>query len=173
MKVAGIVGWHDSGKTTLLIAVVQELVARGHTVSTIKHAHHGFDVDRPGKDSWQHREAGASEVLVGSAKRWALMHELRGTTEPGLDELLAQMSPVDIVLVEGFKSAGHDKIEVYRAGLEERPLVHNISGIVAFASDNSIDDIDPTVTKLDSANTPGVADFIEHHWALTRPARSA
>ncbi|MBO6784109.1 MAG: molybdopterin-guanine dinucleotide biosynthesis protein B, partial [Alphaproteobacteria bacterium] len=101
MKAVGIVGWHNSGKTTLLVALVRELTGRGLRVSTVKHAHHRFDVDTPGKDSWEHRAAGATEVMVGSERRWALMHELRDEPEPDLDALLAKMSPVDIVLVEG------------------------------------------------------------------------
>ncbi len=121
MKVAGIVGWHNSGKTTLVVALVRELTARGYRVSTVKHAHHEFDVDTPGKDSWHHREAGAAEVMVGSSKRWVLMHELRGSKEPELDELLSHISPVDLVLVEGFKNASHEKIEVYRDGLDDPP----------------------------------------------------
>ena len=112
MRIAGIIGWHDSGKTTLVTALVAELVSRGYRVSTVKHAHHSFDVDTPGKDSWKHRESGATEVMVGSAARWALMHELRGNPEPALAKLLSSMSPVDLVLVEGFKIQVHQKIEV-------------------------------------------------------------
>jgi molybdopterin-guanine dinucleotide biosynthesis protein B len=170
MKVAGIVGWHNSGKTTLLVAVVQELVSRGHRVSTVKHAHHAFDVDTPGKDSWRHRAAGATEVMVGSEARWALMHELRGAPEPDLNALLARMSPVDLVLVEGFKAEQHDKIEVYRDGIGEPPIAYTDSQVVAVASDINLDRLAPGVTRLDVGDPGAVADFIERHWALRRPA---
>jgi len=168
MRVAGIVGWHDSGKTTLMVALVAELVARGHRVSTVKHAHHGFDVDTPGKDSWKHRDAGATEVMVGSAARWALMHELRGDPEPSLDALLATMSPVDLVLVEGFKHADHAKIEVYRAGLDEPPLARGDATIVALADAGATPDIPEKVARLDPGDPVAVADFIERHWDLPR-----
>ena len=112
MKIFGIVGWKNSGKTTLVVGLVKELSARGHRVSTIKHAHHAFDVDQPGKDSFLHREAGAKEVMISSAGRWALMHENRDAPEPDLDALLSHMSDVDIVLVEGFKKGSHEKLEI-------------------------------------------------------------
>lgn len=170
MKVAGIVGWHNSGKTTLLVAVVAELVSRGHRISTVKHAHHAFDVDTPGKDSWRHREAGATEVMVGSEARWALMHELRGAAEPDLEALLARMSPVDLVLVEGFKTAPYDKIEVYRDGIEEPPIAYTDGRVVAVASDINLDRLATGVTELDIDDPGAVADFIERHWALRRSA---
>ncbi len=122
MRIFGLAGWSGSGKTTLMTALIPEFVARGITVSTIKHAHHAFDVDQPGKDSWRHRQAGASEVMVVSERRWALMHELRGAPEPGLDELVPRMTPVDLLLVEGFKHHPHPKIEVYRPSLGKPPL---------------------------------------------------
>lgn len=171
MRVAGIVGWHDSGKTTLLVALVGELVARGHRVSTVKHAHHCFDVDTPGKDSWKHRDAGATEVMVGSAARWALMHELRGAPEPGLEELLAAMSPVDLVLVEGFKHESYPKIEVYRAGLDEPPLARSDATVVALADDGATPDIPEKIMRLDANDPAAVADFVERHWDL--PCRQA
>src|SRR5947208_11289839 len=115
MRVIGFAGWSGAGKTTLLCRLMPLLLARGLRVSTVKHAHHRFDVDQPGKDSWEHRHAGATEVLVASAARWALMHELRGANEPRLPALLARMSEVDLVLVEGFKRDSHPKIEVFRA----------------------------------------------------------
>jgi len=167
MKVAGLIGWHNSGKTTLLVAIVSELAARGYRVSTIKHAHHEFDVDTPGKDSWRHREAGATEVMVGSAKRWVLMHELRGDTEPDLASLLSRMSEVDLVIVEGFKNADHEKIEVYRAGLEDPPLAHTASNVVAIATDIDIANLKPGIIRLDINAPETIADFMEHHWALT------
>ena len=115
MKVIGLAGWSGAGKTTLLTRAIPQLQKQGLRVSVIKHAHHAFDVDVPGKDSWKHREAGAVEVLVSSTQRWALMHELRGAAEPRLPELLAKMSQVDLVVVEGFKREPHRKIEVFRA----------------------------------------------------------
>jgi molybdopterin-guanine dinucleotide biosynthesis protein B len=113
--VIGLAGWSGAGKTTLLTKLIPVLNGRGITVSTLKHAHHGFDVDRPGKDSFEHRAAGAQEVLVASGRRWALVHELRGAPEPSLAALLERLSPVDLVIVEGFKAARHPKIEVHRA----------------------------------------------------------
>ena len=115
MKVIGIAGWSGAGKTTLLTRVIPRLTARGLRVSTIKHAHHAFDIDQPGKDSHTHRMAGATEVLISSANRFALMHELRGAPELALGALLAKLSAVDLVLVEGFKREAHPKLEVYRA----------------------------------------------------------
>lgn len=114
MKVIGVAGWKNSGKTTLVERLVTEIGSRGVTVSTIKHAHHAFDVDQEGTDSYRHRTAGAREVLLSSSRRYALMHELRGADEPGLEELLGRLSPVDLVLVEGFKNEAHVKIEAHR-----------------------------------------------------------
>ncbi len=109
-RIFGLAGWSGSGKTTLVVRLIPAFAARGITVSTVKHAHHDFDVDQPGKDSWRHREAGAREVLVSSSRRWALMHEHRGAREAGLAELLARLSPVDLVLVEGFKREPYPKL---------------------------------------------------------------
>ena len=135
MRLIGFSGWSGSGKTALLRQLIPVLVRRGLRVSTVKHAHHAFDVDKPGKDSFVHREAGATEVMIGSATRWALMHEHRGEREPGLPELLAHMSPVDLVLVEGFKRGGHRKIEVHREAVG-KPLLHpDDPSIVAIAAD--------------------------------------
>ncbi|HEX5046761.1 MAG TPA: molybdopterin-guanine dinucleotide biosynthesis protein B [Gammaproteobacteria bacterium] len=135
MRVIGLAGWSGSGKTTLLVKLLPALRARGRTVSTLKHAHHAFDIDTPGKDSHNHRLAGASEVLVSSARRWALMHELRGEREPTLAELVPRFSPVDLVIVEGFKAETHAKLEVHRAAVG-KPLLHpNDPHIVALASD--------------------------------------
>jgi molybdopterin-guanine dinucleotide biosynthesis protein B len=117
MRIFGLAGWSGSGKTTLLAALIPELAARGLTVSTIKHAHHEFDIDRPGKDSWRHRQAGAREVMVASSRRWALMHELRDAPEPPFEDLVARMSPVDLLLVEGWKWHPHPKLEVHRPSL--------------------------------------------------------
>ena len=135
MRIFGLAGWSGSGKTTLLAALIPELVARGVSVSTIKHAHHEFDIDRPGKDSWRHREAGATEVMVASARRWALMHELRGDPEPPLDDLVARMSPVDLLLVEGFKRQPHPKLEVHRPSLGKPLIYPGDPHVVAIATD--------------------------------------
>src|SRR5262245_24771515 len=135
MRIIGLAGWSGSGKTTLLARLIPVLRARGLAVSTIKHAHHAFDLDQPGKDSHVHREAGATEVLVSSAKRWALMHELRGVAEPGLVDLVQKLSPVDLVIVEGFKRGPHPKLEVYRAAVGKPPLHPDDRRIIAVASD--------------------------------------
>jgi len=119
----GLAGWSGAGKTTLLAALIPWLRGEGLVVSTVKHAHHEFDVDRPGKDSHTHRMAGASQVLVASARRWALMTELRGAPEPGLEALLRHLDPVDLVIVEGFKRDPHPKIEVHRAA-NGKPWIH-------------------------------------------------
>ncbi len=135
MRVIGLAGWSGAGKTTLLRRLIPALVAQGLRVSTLKHAHHGFDVDQPGKDSWEHRQAGAQEVLVASANRWALMHELRGDAEPELADLLGRLSPVDLVLIEGFKRGGHPKLEVFRSVNNKPPLHVDDHSVVAVASD--------------------------------------
>lgn len=135
MKIIGLAGWSGAGKTTLLVKLIPRLVARGLAVSTIKHAHHAFDVDKPGKDSYEHRAAGAREVLVASDVRFALMHELRGAPEPTLADLLGKLSPCDLVLVEGFKRDGHPKIEVHRAANAKPFLYPDDPAIVVLASD--------------------------------------
>lgn len=145
MKVIGLAGWSGAGKTTLLSRVVPHLLKEGLRVSVIKHAHHEFDVDVPGKDSWVHRQAGATEVLVSSSKRWALMHELRGAAEPRLQELLAKMTPVDLVLVEGFKREPHRKIEVHRAANGKPWLFPDDPGIVGVVTDNAVETRLPVV----------------------------
>ena len=138
MKVFGIAGYSGSGKTTLLEKLIPVLTARGLRVSVIKHAHHGFDIDRPGKDSYRHREAGASEVLLACGQRWALMHELREAPEPGLSDLLARLAPCDLVLVEGFKMEPIPKLEVFRAANGKPPLFPTRPDIVAIASDDAL-----------------------------------
>lgn len=136
MRVMGLTGWSGSGKTTLMVELVTQITDLGYTVSTIKHAHHGFDVDQPGKDSYRHRTAGASEVLVASAKRWVLMRELADEPEPDLDQLLAHMTPVDLVLVEGYKHHAHDKIEVHRPALGQPLIAPTDPSVIAVACDS-------------------------------------
>jgi molybdopterin-guanine dinucleotide biosynthesis protein B len=135
VRIIGLAGWSGAGKTTLLTKILPRILGRGLRVSTVKHAHHSFDMDQPGKDSHTHRLAGATEVLVSSSSRWALVHELRGAHEPALGGLLAKLTPVDFVLVEGFKRGHHPKIEVYRAAVG-KPLLHpDDPHIVAVVSD--------------------------------------
>jgi len=165
MRIFGFAGWSGSGKTTLMTALIPELVYRGMSVSTLKHAHHAFDVDQPGKDSWRHRQAGAREVMISSQNRWALMHELRGAPEPTFDELVRRMSPVDLLLVEGFKRHPHPKIEVYRPSLG-KPLLHPEDPlVVAIASDETLPGV--TLPWLPLSDASAVATFIlghlEHH----------
>lgn len=148
MKVIGLAGWSGAGKTTLLSRVIPLLLGQGLRVSVIKHAHHHFDVDVPGKDSWVHRQSGATEVLVSSANRWALMHELRGAAEPRLPELLKKMSPVDLIVVEGFKSCSHRKIEVHRAANGEPLLFPGDPAIAGIATDVAVETALP-VAHLD------------------------
>lgn len=148
MKILGLTGWSGNGKTTLLVALLPVFLERGLRVSTVKHAHHGFDLDQPGKDSWRHREAGAREVLIASGTRWALMHEMRGEAEPVLADLLARLAPVDLVLVEGFKRDAHPKIEVHRPSLEREPIWPGRPDIVAVASDQPIPACDRPVLPL-------------------------
>src|SRR5437879_9255066 len=138
MKVIGLAGWRGDGKTTLLARIIPHFLKAGLRLSVIKHAHHSFDVDVPGKDSWVHRQSGAVEVLVSSGKRWALMHELRGAPEPRLPELLARMSPVDLVVVEGFKSEPHRKIEVHRAANGKAMLFPDDPGIAGIETDAAV-----------------------------------
>lgn len=158
MRVFGLAGWSGSGKTTLLVRLIPALVARGISVSTIKHAHHGFDVDRPGKDSHAHREAGAREVLVSSANRFALMHELRGAPEPTVAELVARMSPVDLLLIEGFKHHAHDKLEVHRPAIGKPLLAASDPRVVAVASDARLEGLSVPVLPLDDVEA--IAGFV-------------
>ena len=144
MKVIGMAGWSGAGKTTLLARLIPHFTGEGLRVSVIKHAHHSFDVDVPGKDSWVHRQSGAAEVLVSSGKRWALMHELRGAGEPRLPELLAKMSRVDLVIIEGFKSEPHRKIEVHRLANGKPVLFPDDPGIVGIATDTTLETALPT-----------------------------
>jgi molybdopterin-guanine dinucleotide biosynthesis adapter protein len=158
MRIIGLAGWSGSGKTTLLAKIIPRLVARGYTVSTVKHAHHGFDVDTPGKDSHTHRMAGATEVLVASAKRWALMHELRDAAEPAIYDLLQKMSPVDFVLIEGFKSALHSRIEVYRRQVGKPPFHPDNPHVVGIVSDTPFPHAGRPVVDIDDVE--GVVELI-------------
>ncbi|MBS9476437.1 molybdopterin-guanine dinucleotide biosynthesis protein B [Ancylobacter radicis] len=161
MRLIGFAGWSGAGKTTLLARLIPALVARGLSVSTIKHAHHDFDIDIPGKDSHTHRVAGAREVLVSSANRWALMHELRGAREPELPDLLAHLASVDIVLVEGFKRDHHPKIEIHRAEVG-KPFLHpDDPFIVAIASDMPLNGA--RLPVLDLNDPQALADAVERH----------
>jgi molybdopterin-guanine dinucleotide biosynthesis adapter protein len=144
MKVIGLAGWSGAGKTTLLARLIPHLIGQGLRVSVVKHAHHSFDVDVPGKDSWVHRQSGATEVLVSSARRWALMHELREAAEPRLPELLKKMSRVDLVVVEGFKSELHRKIEVHRAANGKPLLFPDDPAISGIATDATLETALPT-----------------------------
>ncbi|MGQ3047115.1 MAG: molybdopterin-guanine dinucleotide biosynthesis protein B [Niveispirillum sp.] len=154
----GLAGWSGSGKTTLIARLIPALSARGLTVATIKHAHHAFDIDQPGKDSYVHRMAGAQEVLVASANRWALMHENRDGPAPTLGELVAKLSPADVILVEGFKRDAHPKLEVHRPSNGKPPLWPDDPRIVAVASDETLPDCPLPV--LDLGDVEAVADLI-------------
>lgn len=158
MKVYGVTGWKNSGKTHLMERLVAEMVRRGLVVSTVKHAHHGADVDQPTRDSFRHRAAGAQEVILASPARWALMHELRGAPEPPLEALLARLSPADLVLVEGYKGAPHPKIEAHRAETGKAPLAHDNRTIRALASDIAPAGLGLPLFHHD--DTPAIADFI-------------
>ena len=177
MRIIGLAGWSGSGKTTLLTKVIPCLVGRGLKVSTIKHAHHNFDLDKPGKDSHAHRVAGATEVLVGSSSRWAVVHELRQESEPTLAVLLAKASPVDLVLIEGYKREHHPKLEVYRAAVG-KPLLHpDDRAIVAIASDVPLPQA--RVPRVDLNDIEAIADILVRHAApasrhsASRPSASA
>jgi molybdopterin-guanine dinucleotide biosynthesis protein B len=159
-RVFGITGWKNSGKTTLTERLVAELTRRGRTVSTVKHAHHDFDIDKEGTDSFRHRAAGAREVAIVSGRRWALMHELRGEAEPSLDDILARLQPCDLVLVEGYKREAHRKIEARRRQARDTsPLSASDPNIVAVAADFPQDGETLPVFDIDDVKT--IADFIE------------
>jgi molybdopterin-guanine dinucleotide biosynthesis protein B len=164
MKIFGLAGWSGSGKTTLMIRLIPALVARGLSGSTIKHAHSGFDVDQPGKDSYAHRAAGAREVLVSSAARFALMHELRGAPEPSVEDLVARMSPVDLLLIEGFKHHAHDKLEVHRPAVGKPLLAPADPRVVAVASDSRLEGLRVPVLPID--DVAAIAAFVAAHCGL-------
>ena len=163
MKIFGVTGWKNSGKTGLMERLITEFTARGLTVSSIKHAHHSFDIDHPGRDSYRHRDAGARQVLLASRNRWALMHELRDEDEPSLGDLLKQLSPVDLVLIEGYKRDRHPKIEAHRKETGQPLIAPEDETIVAVASDTSVA-IDRPV--LDLNDTAAIANFIAQHLEL-------
>jgi molybdopterin-guanine dinucleotide biosynthesis adapter protein len=159
MRVIGLAGWSGSGKTTLITKVIPILAGRGLKIATVKHAHHDFDVDQPGKDSWLHRAAGASEVLVASNRRWALVHELRGDPEPPLAHILAKLSPVDLIIVEGFKQHAHPKLEVCRSAVGKPLLYPDDDCIVAIASDGPMPQARLPVLQLDDIE--GIANVLQ------------
>ena len=165
MRVLGIAGYSGSGKTTLIEKVIPVLVRAGLRVSLIKHAHHEFDVDQPGKDSYRHRHAGCSEVLISSSNRWALMHELRGAAEPSLNEQLKHLSPCDLVLVEGYKNEAIPKVEVRLKGAHTPALYPDDANVIAVATD---DVLDTELPQLDINNADAVAQFIIQHLGLHR-----
>ena len=163
MKIFGVTGWKNSGKTGLMERLITEFTTRGLTVSSIKHAHHSFDIDHPGRDSYRHRDAGARQVLLASRNRWALMHELRYEDEPSLGDLLKQLSPVDLVLIEGYKRDRHPKIEAHRKETGQPLIAPEDETIVAVASDTSVA-VDRPV--LDLNDTAAIANFIAQYLEL-------
>ena len=163
MKIFGFAGWSGSGKTTLVEKLIPRFVQRGLRVSLIKHAHHNFDVDTPGKDSYRHRQAGASEILVTSSRRWVLMHELRGAQEPSFDEQVRRFSPCDLLLVEGFKFAPIPKLEIWRKETGEALLHPNDPHIVAIAADTKVE---TRLPQLDLNDDAAIAAFILKHLEL-------
>ena len=166
MKIFGLAGWSGSGKTTLVTRLLPELIVRGYSVSTVKHAHHNFDIDKPGKDSYAHRRAGATEVMVSSANRWALMHENCSGSEPSLEALVARMSAVDLLLIEGFKRDRHAKLEIHRPSVGKDLLCVDDPYIVAVASDAVLPQVQVPVIGLD--DVPAIADFILSQVGLIR-----
>ena len=164
MKLFGLAGWSGSGKTTLLTALLPALIHRGLRVSTLKHVHHSVDLDQPGKDTHRHRLAGATEVALVSAGRWTLMHELRGEAEPTPAELSRHMTPVNLLLIEGFKHGVHDKLEVHRPAIAKPLLCLDDPHIVAVASDGSLAGLPVPLLPLDDADN--IADFIVRYCRL-------
>ena len=163
MRIIGLAGWSGAGKTTLVAKLIPSITARGLKVSTLKHSHHAFDVDQPGKDSYMHRMAGATEVLVSSQNRFALMHELRGAPELTLPELIARLSPVDLVIIEGYKRDPHPKLEVFRASVG-KPLIHpDDPHVVAIASDVALPEM--RVPRVAIDDTDAVIDILLKHAA--------
>lgn len=169
MKVFGIAGWSGSGKTTLMVKLLPELTGRGLSVSTMKHTHHNFDIDKPGKDSHEHRVAGATEVMIASSARWALLHEHRGAAEPDMDALVARMTPVDLLLIEGFKFHRHPKLEVFRPAIGKPMLNGEDPNVVAVASDGEIPDL--KIPRFDMNDAAGIAGFIVAYVGLAQGRR--
>lgn len=169
MKVFGIVGWKNSGKTGLVERLVRELASRGYAMSTVKHAHHSFEIDKPGKDSHRHRAAGAKEVLLASSRRWALIHELGDADEPNLEDLLQKLAPADLVLVEGFKSGGHAKLETRRREAGGPEIAASDPSVKAIACDVPPSDAGVPAFELD--DTTGIADFIVEFCGLRPDGR--
>ena len=167
LKLLGIVGFKNAGKTTLTERLVGELTARRYRISTVKHAHHAFDIDQEGRDSWRHRQAGASEVAIVSANRWALVHELRGGREPGLHEIVSKLAPCDLVLTEGYKWEKHPKIEVRNVALAHPELAGKDSTVIAIAANGVIEN--SPVPVFDRENVKSIADFIVARMELARP----
>lgn len=165
MNIFGVVGWKNSGKTGLMERLVTEITARGFSVSTIKHAHHSFDVDHKGRDSYRHRAAGATQVMLASGNRWALMHELRDADEPAFETLLAKMDPVDLILVEGYKGEAHPKLECFRDGVSDPLRKHSDPTICAVATDTDVGTLNVPIFDLN--DTTQIADFILTHQGLT------
>ena len=159
MRIIGLAGWSGAGKTTLMTRVIPVLVGRGLKVATVKHAHHAFDIDQPGKDSWLHRQAGASEVAIVSSRRWALVHELRGEDEPPLAEILAKLSPADLVIIEGFKRHAHPKLEIYRAAVGKPLIYPEDDCVVAIASDAPLPQAQLPVLMFDDIE--GIANVLQ------------
>ena len=164
MKVFGMIGWSGSGKTTLIKLLIPALIDRGYSVSSMKHTHHDFDMDKPGKDSYEHRMAGAKQVLVTGSKRWALLTENFKSPEPMMDELLSRMDPVDLVLIEGFKAFSHPKMEVFRSSIGKPLLAEGDHSIAAIASDQIISESRVPVINLNDFSS--VADFIINYCKL-------
>ncbi len=171
MKIFGLAGWSGSGKTTLVVNVLPLIAGRGLSVSTMKHTHHKFDLDQPGKDSHNHRLAGAAEVILTSSTRWALLHELNDETEPSPEDLIKHMTPVDLILIEGFKSYPHPKIEVHRPSLGKPLLAASDMSVVAVACDEPIDGSlgERRVPIFDLNDTQSIANFIIDHSGLAGP----
>jgi len=163
-RVIGVAGFKNAGKTTLVEKLVSELTRRGHRISTVKHAHHSFDIDHEGRDSFRHRKAGASEVAVVSRHRWALIHESRDDAEPTLEEILAKLAPCDLVIVEGYKRDTHDKIEVRNLELAHPKLAGDDPTVVAVAANGPIGDA--PVPVFDRDDVSALASFIERHTGL-------
>ncbi|VVT23503.1 molybdopterin-guanine dinucleotide biosynthesis protein B [Rhizobium sp. EC-SD404] len=171
-RVFGVTGWKNSGKTGLTVRIVEELTRRGWRISTVKHAHHEFDIDKENTDSWRHRQAGAGEVAIVSGKRWALMHELRHESEPALEDILERLAPCDLVVIEGYKRENHPKIEARRLDAANRaPLAAADPNIIAIAADHPVSEEHLPVFDLD--DTIGISDFIERVTGLAERRSAA